>query len=82
MRFHHISTDEVFGTLGPVGLHRGPPYAPKVRTPHQRQHPITSSGPGQRRMASVVLTNSTNNYGPYQFPEKLIPVVITRALVG
>ena len=66
-RFHHISTDEVFGSLGPTGtFNEDTPYDP--RSPY-------SASP-------VLLTNCSNNYGPYHFPEKLIPVVILNALHG
>ena len=83
-RFHHISTDEVFGTLGPEGLFtEDTPYAPnspysasKAASDHLvRAWPETYGLP-------TVLTNCSNNYGPYHFPEKLIPVVILNALAG
>ena len=82
--FHHVSTDEVFGSLGRDGTF-GPDsrYAPnspysasKAASDHfVRSWHATYSLP-------VVVTSCTNNYGPYQFPEKLIPVVISRALAG
>ncbi len=84
VRFVHVSTDEVFGSLGPTGLFdEYTPYAPRS--------PYSASKAASDHMARawhetyglpVVVTNCTNNYGPYQFPEKLIPVVVTRALSG
>lgn len=83
-RFHHISTDEVFGSLGPTGLFtedslydpRSPYSASKASSDHLvRAWYETYELP-------VVLTNCSNNYGPYHFPEKLIPVVILNALAG
>jgi dTDP-glucose 4,6-dehydratase len=84
VRFHHVSTDEVFGSLGANGLFdEGSPYQPsspysasKAAADHCVRAWGTTYG------LPVVITNCTNNYGPYQFPEKLIPVVITRALAG
>ena len=83
-RFHHISTDEVFGTLGPTGLFtEDTPYAPNS--------PYSASKAASDHLVRawhetyglpVVMTNCSNNYGPYHFPEKLIPVVILRALSG
>jgi dTDP-glucose 4,6-dehydratase len=83
-RFHHVSTDEVFGTLGTAGqFDEGSPYDPKS--------PYSASKAGADHLVrawgntfglSFLVTNSTNNYGPYQFPEKLIPLMITRALAG
>jgi dTDP-glucose 4,6-dehydratase len=81
-RFLHVSTDEVYGSLGPTGrFSEASPYAP--RSPYSaskaasdmlvRAYHHTYGFP-------AVLTNSSNNYGPCQFPEKLIPVVIQRAL--
>ncbi|MEN8164068.1 MAG: dTDP-glucose 4,6-dehydratase [Acidobacteriota bacterium] len=81
-RFHHISTDEVFGALGPDG-------AFVEESPYQPNSPYSASKAasdhfvrawGETYGLSYVITNCTNNYGPYQFPEKLIPVVIDRAL--
>lgn len=84
-RFVHVSTDEVFGTLkeGCDGFTEASPYRPrspyaasKAGSDHAvRAWGITCGLP-------VIVTNSTNNYGSYQFPEKLIPTVITRALKG
>ena len=83
-RFHHISTDEVFGSLGPSGkLTETTPYDP--RSPYSASK--ASSDHLVRAWYEtyglpVVLTNCSNNYGPYHFPEKLIPVVILKALAG
>ncbi len=83
-RFHHISTDEVYGSL---------PADPTVRftedTPYDPRSPYSASKAGSDHLVRawhetyglpVVLTNCSNNYGPYHFPEKLIPVVILNAL--
>lgn len=83
-RFHHISTDEVYGTLGEAGLFtEDTPYAPnspysasKAASDHLVRAWAETFG------LPVVLTNCSNNYGPYHFPEKLIPVVILNALEG
>jgi dTDP-glucose 4,6-dehydratase len=83
-RFLHVSTDEVYGTLGPTGLfHEGTPYAPnspyaasKAAADHMvRAYTHTYGLP-------AILTNCSNNYGPYQFPEKLIPLMILNGLEG
>jgi dTDP-glucose 4,6-dehydratase len=83
-RFHHISTDEVFGSLGEEGLFReDTPYAPNS--------PYSASKAGSDHLVRAwghtyglptVSTNCSNNYGPYHFPEKLIPLVILNALEG
>ena len=84
LRFHHISTDEVFGSLGASGqFTEATPYDP--RSPYSASK--ASSDHLVRAWAEtyglpVVLTNCSNNYGPYHFPEKLIPVVILNALHG
>ncbi|MGQ0566769.1 MAG: dTDP-glucose 4,6-dehydratase [Gemmobacter sp.] len=83
-RFHHISTDEVFGSLGPEGkFTEDTPYAPnspysasKAASDHLVRAWAETYG------LPVVMTNCSNNYGPYHFPEKLIPVVILNALHG
>ena len=83
-RFHHISTDEVFGTLGPVGkFTETTPYAPnspysasKAASDHLVRAWFETYG------LPVLMTNCSNNYGPFHFPEKLIPVVILKALAG
>ena len=83
-RFHHVSTDEVFGALGEDGEF-------SETTPYDPNSPYSSSKAaadhlvrawGRTYGLPVVLTNCSNNYGPYQFPEKLIPTVISRALEG
>jgi dTDP-glucose 4,6-dehydratase len=83
-RFHHISTDEVFGTLGPEGQFT-------ETTPYDPRSPYSASKAASDHLVRawhetyglpVVLTNCSNNYGPYHFPEKLIPVVILNALHG
>jgi dTDP-glucose 4,6-dehydratase len=84
VRFHHVSTDEVFGALGPTGLF-------DEATSYKPNSPYSASKASSDHFVRawhetyglpVVLTNCTNNYGPYQFPEKLIPVVISRAMAG
>jgi dTDP-glucose 4,6-dehydratase len=83
-RFHHISTDEVFGSLGLTGMFtettsydpRSPYSASKASSDHLVRAWHETYG------LPVVLTNCSNNYGPYHFPEKLIPVVILNALAG
>jgi dTDP-glucose 4,6-dehydratase len=83
-RLHHISTDEVFGSLGATGrFSETTPYDP--RSPYS----ATKAASDHLVMAwhhtyglPVVLTNCSNNFGPWQFPEKLIPVVILKALAG
>lgn len=83
-RFHHISTDEVFGSLGAEGqFHEDTPYDP--RSPYSASK--ASSDHLVRAWAEtyglpVVMTNCSNNYGPFHFPEKLVPVVILNALAG
>ncbi|MFM2158592.1 MAG: dTDP-glucose 4,6-dehydratase, partial [Cyanobacteriota bacterium] len=83
-RFHHISTDEVFGSLGPSGRFC-------ETTPYDPRSPYSASKAASDHLVSawhhtyglpVVLTNCSNNYGPWQFPEKLIPVVILKAIAG
>ena len=83
-RFHHISTDEVFGSLGPTGKFT-------ETTPYDPRSPYSASKAASDHLVHawhetyglpVVLTNCSNNYGPYHFPEKLIPVVILNALAG
>jgi dTDP-glucose 4,6-dehydratase len=83
-RFQHISTDEVFGSLGAEGLfHEQTPYAPnspysasKAASDHLVRAWYQTYG------LPVLLTNCSNNYGPYHFPEKLIPHTIIRGLAG
>jgi dTDP-glucose 4,6-dehydratase len=83
-RFHHISTDEVFGDLGPTGLFT-------ERTPYQPSSPYAASKAASDHLVRawgrtyglpILVTNCSNNYGPYQFPEKLIPLMILRAFKG
>ncbi|RFC63960.1 MULTISPECIES: dTDP-glucose 4,6-dehydratase [Mesorhizobium] len=83
-RFHHVSTDEVFGSLGETGEFT-------EETPYSPRSPYSASKASSDHLVRawhetyglpVVLTNCSNNYGPYQFPEKLIPVVILKALAG
>ena len=84
-RFHHISTDEVFGSLGDDGpVHRDDALRPELALLGVEGRVATTwSAPGARPTACrCVLTNCSNNYGPYHFPEKLIPVVILNALAG
>lgn len=83
-RFHHVSTDEVYGSLGDEGLFT-------EETPYQPNSPYSASKASSDHLVRawhetynlpVVITNCSNNYGPYQFPEKLIPLVILNALEG
>jgi dTDP-glucose 4,6-dehydratase len=81
-RFHHISTDEVYGSLGAEGqFSENTPYAP--RSPYAASKAASDHlvrAWGETYGLPVLITNCSNNYGPYQFPEKLIPVVILNAL--
>jgi len=83
-RFHHVSTDEVYGTLGETGLFtEDTPYAPN--SPYSASKAASDHlvrAWGETYGLPVVLSNCSNNYGPYHFPEKLIPVVILNALSG
>ena len=83
-RFHHVSTDEVYGSLGTDGLFtETTPYAP--RSPYSASKAASDHlvrAWGETYGLPVILTNCSNNYGPYHFPEKLIPVIILRALAG
>ncbi|MDF3606850.1 dTDP-glucose 4,6-dehydratase [Paracoccus sp. DMF-8] len=83
-RFHHISTDEVFGSLGADGQFT-------ETTPYDPRSPYSASKAASDHLVRawhetyglpVVLTNCSNNYGPFHFPEKLVPVVILNALHG
>ena len=83
-RFLHISTDEVYGELGPDGQF-------SETSPYDPNSPYSASKAGSDHLARawhrtyglpVLVTNCSNNYGPYQFPEKLLPVVILNALNG
>lgn len=83
-RFHHISTDEVFGSLGAKGqFTESTPYDP--RSPYSASKAASDHlvrAWGETYGLPIVMTNCSNNYGPYHFPEKLIPVVILNALAG
>jgi dTDP-glucose 4,6-dehydratase len=83
-RFHHISTDEVFGTLGETGCFtETTPYAPNSpysASKASSDHLVRAWG--ETYGLPVVVSNCSNNYGPFHFPEKLIPVVILNALAG
>ncbi len=83
-RFHHISTDEVYGSLGDTGLFT-------EDTPYDPRSPYSASKAGSDHLVQawghtyglpVLITNCSNNYGPYHFPEKLIPLMIAKALAG
>jgi dTDP-glucose 4,6-dehydratase len=84
-RFHHVSTDEVYGSLGPddAPFHEASPYAPNS--------PYSASKAGSDHLVRAYhetygldtsVTNCSNNYGPYQFPEKLIPLTLINILLG
>jgi dTDP-glucose 4,6-dehydratase len=84
-RFHHISTDEVFGALDATA----PPFSHE--TPYAPRSPYAASKAAADHLVRawghtyglpVIVTNCTNNYGPYHFPEKLIPLMIIKALAG
>jgi len=84
-RFHHISTDEVFGAL----QDGDPPFT--EATPYDPRSPYSASKAASDHLARawmhtyglpVIVSNTTNNYGPWQFPEKLIPLIILNALHG
>ncbi|HEX4080348.1 MAG TPA: dTDP-glucose 4,6-dehydratase [Rhizomicrobium sp.] len=81
-RFHHVSTDEVFGSLGPEGrFSEASPYAP--RSPYAASKAASDHlvrAWHETYGIPVVLSNCCNNYGPWQFPEKLIPLMIVKAL--
>ena len=83
-RFHHISTDEVYGSLGPTGqFTEDTPYDP--RSPYSASKAASDHlvrAWGETYGLPIVLTNCSNNYGPYHFSEKLVPVVILKALSG
>lgn len=83
-RFLHVSTDEVYGSLGETGYFR-------EQTPYDPRSPYSASKASSDHLASayyhtyglsVLITNCSNNYGPFQFPEKLIPLIISNALEG
>ncbi|MGD0864584.1 MAG: dTDP-glucose 4,6-dehydratase [Rhizomicrobium sp.] len=81
-RFHHVSTDEVFGSLGPDGLFR-------EESPYSPNSPYSASKASSDHLVRAwhatfgvpaVMSNCSNNYGPWQFPEKLIPLMVLKAL--
>ncbi len=83
-RFLHVSTDEVFGSLGPSGYFT-------EKSPYDPRSPYSASKASSDHLARayfhtyglpVLLTNCSNNYGPYQFPEKLIPLILNNAQEG
>ncbi|MEM7364928.1 MAG: dTDP-glucose 4,6-dehydratase [Pseudomonadota bacterium] len=83
-RFHHISTDEVYGSLGPKGLFT-------EETPYDPNSPYSASKASSDHLVRAwrttfglptLVTNCSNNYGPFHFPEKLIPLMILNALEG
>ncbi len=83
-RFHHVSTDEVYGSLGDEGLFL-------ESTPYDPSSPYSASKASSDHLVRswhrtfglpVVLTNCSNNYGPYQYPEKLVPLVLQKARAG
>lgn len=85
VRFHHISTDEVFGSLNPqdAPFREDTPYAPNspyAASKAASDHLVRAYG--HTYGLPYTLTNCSNNYGPYQFPEKLIPLMILNALEG
>jgi dTDP-glucose 4,6-dehydratase len=84
-RFLHVSTDEVYGSLAPTGAaftetHQYQPNSPYSASKAASDHLVRAYH--HTYGLPVLTTNCSNNYGPYQFPEKLIPLVITRALNG
>ena len=83
-RFHHISTDEVFGSLGATGQFTEAssydPRSPYSASKAASDHLVRAWG--ETYGLPVLLTNCSNNYGPFHFPEKLIPVAILNALAG
>ena len=84
-RFHHVSTDEVFGSLGDddsLFSETSPydPHSPYAASKASADHLVRAWS--ETYGLPVLITNSSNNYGPYQFPEKLVPVVILNAISG
>ncbi|MGH9436642.1 MAG: dTDP-glucose 4,6-dehydratase [Terriglobia bacterium] len=83
-RFHHVSTDEVFGSLGPDGafseISAYRPNSPYAATKAGADHLVRAWH--HTYGLPVILTNCSNNYGPYQYPEKLIPLALAKALAG
>ncbi|KKQ52525.1 MAG: dTDP-glucose 4,6-dehydratase [Parcubacteria group bacterium GW2011_GWD2_38_11] len=85
LRFHHVSTDEVFGSLGPQDA----PFSEV--TPYDPRSPYSASKAGSDHLVRayyhthnlpITISNCSNNYGPYHFPEKLIPLVVTNLMEG
>lgn len=83
-RFLHVSTDEVYGSLGPIGRFN-------EDSPYQPNSPYSASKAGSDHLVRAfhhtyglptLTTNCSNNYGPFQFPEKLVPLMIQKALAG
>lgn len=83
-RFLHVSTDEVYGSLGPVGMFT-------ETTPYDPRSPYAASKAASDHLVSswfytyglpAIISNCSNNYGPYQFPEKLVPLIILNCLDG
>lgn len=83
-RFHHVSTDEVYGSLGPGGLFT-------ESTPYRPNSPYSASKASSDHLVRAwwktyglptLISNCSNNYGPYQYPEKMIPLMISKALEG
>ncbi|MGA8262204.1 MAG: dTDP-glucose 4,6-dehydratase [Arenicellales bacterium] len=83
-RFHHVSTDEVYGSLGETGYFT-------EQTPYQPNSPYSASKAASDHLVRAwrrtyglptVISNCSNNYGPYQYPEKLIPLMVNKALAG
>jgi dTDP-glucose 4,6-dehydratase len=81
-RFHHVSTDEVYGSLGATGFFvESTPYAPNSPySASKASSDMIVRAYNHTYALPIVITNCSNNYGPYQFPEKLIPVVIQSCL--
>ena len=84
-RFHHVSTDEVYGSLGPgePAFTESTPYAPNspyAASKAASDHLVRAYGHTYGMQATI--SNCSNNYGPYQFPEKLLPLMILNALAG
>jgi dTDP-glucose 4,6-dehydratase len=84
VRFHHVSTDEVFGSLGTKGFF-------SEETPYDPSSPYSASKAASDHLVRawhrtyglpVTISNCSNNYGPYQFPEKLIPLMVSNAVAG
>lgn len=85
IRFHHVSTDEVFGSLGPddPSFTEATPYAP--RSPYSASKAASDhlvKAYYETYGLPVTISNCSNNYGPYQFPEKLLPLAITNLMQG